>query len=41
MFQKNRAEAMQSGLAVLLLLTISELLVGKVCLLGKILPVKN
>lgn len=30
MFQKNKAEAMQSGLAVLLLLTISEFLLGKV-----------
>lgn len=41
MFQKNKAEAMQSGLAVLLLLTISELLVGKVSLLGKIFTFKN
>lgn len=30
MFQKNKAEAMQSGLALLLLLTISEFLLGKV-----------
>lgn len=33
MFQKNKAEAMQSGLTVLLLLTISEFLLGKVELL--------